>query len=128
MAEPVGGRLPAALREVVSRANLQQTDIAERLGVDQGLVSRWMNGIRRPPLEAIAAIEEMAGVPLGTILRHAGYVEDGVDVISAVHADRKLSDAAKRALIAVYDGFHTDVAVKDIRGMKRPGRRRVAAS
>jgi transcriptional regulator with XRE-family HTH domain len=112
MAEPVGGRLSAALRETVERARLSQVDIAERLGVDQPTVSRWVRGMRRPPLDVLGVVEAMAGVPLGTVLRRAGYVDgNGLDVVAAVEADPVLTESAKRAVIAVYEGFRNVLIV-----------------
>lgn len=111
MAEPVGGRLSAALRETVEKAGVSQIEIAERLGVDQPTVSRWVRGMRRPPLDILATIEDMAGVQKGTVLRVAGYVDDDLDVITAVNADPELSDAARKVVLGVYEGLRKMSAI-----------------
>lgn len=103
-------QLAIALRQTYEDAKVSQAAIATALGVEQPTVSKWAKGQNRPPLEALGVVERLAGVPLGTILRRAGYVEDMVDVRSAIAADRTLTDKSKSALSLLYDVLTTQDA------------------
>lgn len=103
MAEPVGGRLSEAFRQTYEAARVSQLDIAAALGVDQPTVSKWARGMRRPPLDALPVTEDVCGVRKGTILRRAGYVEDGCNFRDAVLADPDLSEDDRRTLLGFYD-------------------------
>ena len=103
MAEPVGGRLSAALRATYQEAGVSQVDIAEALNTDQPTVSRWARGMRRPPLDALPTVERLCGVPVGTILRRAGYVEDiELDTVQAIRSDPRLDDQGRTTLEHLY--------------------------
>lgn len=103
MAEPIGGRLSEVFRQTYEAAGLSQVDIAEALGVDQPTVSKWARGMRRPPLDALPIVERMAGLRAGTILRRAGYVDDGpCDVLAAIDADPDLDEEARTAIRIMY--------------------------
>lgn len=93
------------LHEAIRQAytgRLRQIDLAERLGVDQTAISRWARGANRPQLEELAAIEEACGRPRGYILRLAGFVDEIVDVESAVAADPRLNDEGRRTVLITY--------------------------
>lgn len=105
MATPVGGRLASALRDTVKAAGITQSELAEAMGVDQTTVSTWVRGMRRIPLDALPELEETMGVTVGTLLRKAGYVSYGGDVVSAVAADPALNDSGRQAVIAVYEAL-----------------------
>ena len=104
MAEPVGGRLSTAMRATYQEAGVSQTDIADALNTDQPTVSRWARGMRRPPLDALPVIERLCGVPLGTILRRAGYVEypAELDTEQAIRSDPRLGDESRTTLLHLY--------------------------
>ena len=108
MAEPIGGRLSEAFRQTYESAGVSQLDIAAALDVDQPTVSKWARGMRRPPLDALPVTEQLAGVPKGTILRLAGYVDDSnVDVAAAILADPRLNDGDRLVLLDVYTGLRS---------------------
>lgn len=96
-------QLAVALRQTYEDAKVSQAAIATALGVEQPTVSKWAKGQNRPPLEALAVVERLAGVPLGTILRRAGFVAEATDVRSAIAADPLLTDKSKSALSLLYD-------------------------
>lgn len=104
MAEPVGGRLSEALRATYRAAGITQEDMAAALGVDQPTVSKWVRGMRRPPLDALPVIERLCDVQKGTILRAAGYVDDDPgDVRLALRADKRLDDTTRRIMLRIYE-------------------------
>ncbi|HEY1119935.1 MAG TPA: helix-turn-helix transcriptional regulator [Acidimicrobiales bacterium] len=81
---------------------LRQIDLAAKLGVDQTAISRWSRGTSRPQLEEIAAIEAACDRPRGFVLRLAGFVDEVVDVATAVAVDPALSDQGRRIVLTTY--------------------------
>lgn len=77
---------------------INQTNIAPLMGKHQTDVSKWLVGDRQPPLEYLPAIEKALGLPVGTILRRAGFVEDAQDSVNAVLADPLLSRASREMI------------------------------
>ena len=51
-----------ALRKI---RKLTQVELARRLGVSQGIMSRWESGRHVPPPDIIAKLAELAGLPVG---------------------------------------------------------------
>jgi Zn-dependent peptidase ImmA (M78 family)/DNA-binding transcriptional regulator YiaG len=74
------------LRELRRRAGLSQTELADQLGVDTSLVSRWEKGEREPSPDQQSAFARVIGVSLDYLLhgesqkaqflRRAGYAQD----------------------------------------------------
>lgn len=95
------------LGQAVARAlsGHRQVDVAERLGVSQNSISRWKTGDQRPALDQIAALEEACGRPRGFVLRLAGYVDDVVDVETAISADPELDDIGRGVVRSAYRNY-----------------------
>jgi transcriptional regulator with XRE-family HTH domain len=113
MAEPVGGRLSAALKATYLAAGVSQVQIADRLGVEQPAVSKWARGMRRVPIDILPPIEELCGVPKGTILRRAGYVDDQPteDLETAIRSHPRLDARVKQIMLTIYrDSVRNDDA------------------
>lgn len=53
-----------ALREELSRRGLSQNKLAADLGQSSGIVSRWCNGLRQPPLAMILRMRDLLGIPV----------------------------------------------------------------
>lgn len=104
---PEDTRLSDAFRVVYESAGIPQTQIADAIpGVDQPTVSKWARGERPPPLWALPLIEQVCGVRRGTILRHAGYVDDDIDLETAIETAPDVIDATDRsALLGLYRVF-----------------------
>lgn len=94
-----------AIRATYQAAGLSQVALAERLGVDQPRISRYVRDIDRPPLEVLVAIDEACNVERGHVLRRAGFVEKANDVRSAIRADLDLDEDHKASLIDLYEVF-----------------------
>jgi len=102
---PEERRLSDAFREAYEAAGVSQTQIAEALGVDQPRVSKWARGESEPALHQLPVIDALCGQPRGHVLRLAGYVDDGVDVIAAIHQDDRLDKESRDAIILLYTVF-----------------------
>lgn len=55
------------LREARLRAGMTQVQLAEAMGVNQTAVSNWELGVTEPPARRAQRIEEVIGVPRGSI-------------------------------------------------------------
>lgn len=56
------------LREFRKRAGLNQADLAEKLGVDTSLISRWEKGEREPSTQQVVDLSRVIGVSLDYLL------------------------------------------------------------
>jgi phage repressor protein C with HTH and peptisase S24 domain len=66
------GMYGKAIQAARKRAGLTQTDLAERVGVQQGTVARWESGEIAAPMSRLRKIAEATGVALAEILDIAG--------------------------------------------------------
>jgi ribosome-binding protein aMBF1 (putative translation factor) len=62
--EPLGTRL-RSLRE---RAGMSQTQLAEKIGTDQGTVSRWERSLAEPPVTMLERIAFALDLSVGALL------------------------------------------------------------
>jgi transcriptional regulator with XRE-family HTH domain len=100
------GALTEAFKVAVETAGLTQEQLAERLGVHQTTVSKWLLGKAQPPLEHLPTIDALCGQPKGHVLRLAGYVEDiDSDVLAAIAQDPHLSEDGRASVTQVYGVF-----------------------
>jgi transcriptional regulator with XRE-family HTH domain len=73
-----------AIRRAMEQSDLRnQEALADALGIDQTAVSRMITGKTSVTVERVAEIERACGLPLGQILRWAGYVDDGTALPAA---------------------------------------------
>ena len=103
MATPVGARLGAALRATYEDAGVSQEQLADGLGVDQTTISSWARGMRRAPLDALEEVEKICRVRKGTILRRAGYVDEGVDLVTAIRTAPDLDEHGRQIMTTLYE-------------------------
>lgn len=96
---------------------LTQEQLADKLGVDQGQVSRWVRDKATPSVTRLFAIEDAAGRPRGFIMRAAGYLTDEPTVEEVLEADPAISDDAREMLKGMYA-----VAVRQHRAHLAPSR------
>lgn len=82
---------------------MTQAELADAVGVDQPTVSKWVKGSRRPSLEELSRIERACRVPLGFVLRAAGFVADTLTVPDAIEADPMLPEPDKQLLLLIYN-------------------------
>lgn len=85
-----------------ARGTMTQGDLAQALGTDQPVISKWERGERRPSLEELHAIEQATGRRRGFILITAGCVDDVVTVNDAIDV-APIKDHAKTYLKSMYE-------------------------
>lgn len=57
------------IREVLEEKNKNQVWLADKLGVDEVTVSRWMNNHRQPSMERLAEIAKALGVKIKDLIK-----------------------------------------------------------
>ena len=57
------------IREVLEEKNRNQVWLADKLGVDEVTVSRWMNNHRQPSMERLAEIAKALGVKIKDLIK-----------------------------------------------------------
>lgn len=110
MVRPIGGRLSEAFRATYEAAGVTQTQIAQELRsrgwtVEQTHVSRWARGMSQIPLDALPIVEEVCGLPRGTILQRAGYCDppEKMTVPMAIADDPELDERARVVVLETYE-------------------------
>jgi transcriptional regulator with XRE-family HTH domain len=101
--DPVAVRLGEGLRAACNNAGVTFKEVAARLGVRPEQVSTWATGSKQLQMETMERIEQILGVQRGTILRLAGYVDDGklIDLESLTPGARLAVEAILRAFDSV---------------------------
>jgi len=94
---PIGEAIRAAYR-----GRLTQTELAKRLGVAQNTISRWSTGDASPSFDDLAALERACNLPLGWVLRSAGYVTETKTAADAIAADANIDAPRRELLLATY--------------------------
>ena len=56
------------LRQMRERVNLRQEDVARRMNVDQGTVSKWEKGVHIPPRKYHKKLARIYGVTVDELL------------------------------------------------------------
>lgn len=77
------------IRQLRRRAGLTQEALAERLGVDQGTVSRWERGVERPRPRRLSLVRQLLLVDAEQIARHRQLAMIRSDMVAGgLHDDR----------------------------------------
>lgn len=97
--------LGEAIQHARTDAGLSQTDLADRVGIDQPRLSRYIRGVDLVPYDLLPLIDAACGKPKGHVLRLAGLVDEGVDVVAALKLDPKLGDDEREAMLLLYGTF-----------------------
>lgn len=99
MMSPLGEHLRIAR----DRCGLQQKEVAEAVGVSQGLVSNWENGKKTPSFEQIRALSRVLPIDVTAMLDRQFDICD--DVERAILASTKLTKKEQDSLLASYGVF-----------------------
>lgn len=91
----------AAIKRALVAANLNQSDLAATLGKGNATVSEWVRGRTLPSLAQLLEIEDVVGLPHGTVLRDA-HVFGVPNVEAAIRSDPELDEPAQDLLIREY--------------------------
>jgi transcriptional regulator with XRE-family HTH domain len=105
--------LGALLRAQRLAADLSLRELSERTKVSNAYLSQLERGLHEPSLSVLRAIASALGVPLGSLLTHAGVIEreEGDeeapphDTEAAILRDPQLSEPQRIALLSVYRSF-----------------------
>ena len=91
-------------------AELSQRELARMTNLSDPYLSQLERGLHEPSLRVIKSIARALNIPTETMLRHAGLIEDGVDLNTeaAIYSDTRLTNAQKDSLVAVYRCFVAD--------------------
>jgi transcriptional regulator with XRE-family HTH domain len=109
--------LGAFIREQRQRANLSLRQLAEKTSLSNPYLSQVERGLHQPSIRALRAISDALNLSAETLLAQAGLIDaiagDAPKAASAdaeavpeteraIHADPRLSEDQKAALLAVY--------------------------
>lgn len=97
--------LGEAIQHARTDAGLSQTDLAEQICIDQPRLSRYIRGVDLVPYDLLPLIDAACGKPKGHVLRLAGLVDEGVDVVAAIQLDAKLGPDEREAMLLLYSTF-----------------------
>jgi phage repressor protein C with HTH and peptisase S24 domain len=74
--------LGAAIREIRKNRNLNQVDIAERVGTDSGNISRYESNKQKPSVEMLDKIADALGTSVSEIYRRAETADGEISEIN----------------------------------------------
>jgi transcriptional regulator with XRE-family HTH domain len=113
--EAQDGALGAFIRSQRELARLSLRQMAELTSLSHPYLSQIERGLHQPSVRVLKLIAEALNVSAETLLVQAGLLEgqdDDVDgsrtteqVTALIRADKRLSEAQKAALLAVYDSM-----------------------
>lgn len=61
------------IREALATLQIDQAELARRLGVTQSAVSKWLSGFGNPDFESCLRLAKFTGRPAAQFLRAAGH-------------------------------------------------------
>lgn len=87
--EIIGYDFGLLLRELRERANLTQKQLGSRIGVSEGMISRYENNMSEPPFETIrdfaaifnVSMDYLAGMEKQRSIPTTGLTEEQVDIM-----------------------------------------------
>ena len=65
-------------KDILYKKGFTQQEFASKLGVDQVMISQWMNGARNPSIKSIKKIAEVLDVPVNYFLGESNIGNDGL--------------------------------------------------
>lgn len=95
-------RVCRAFRLAYQQAGMTQEALAEATGIRQATISKYARGETHPPLDVLEKVDRALGKPAGHVLRLAGYVDDDVDLETAIQTfPAAVEPSGRQALLAV---------------------------
>lgn len=111
------------IREQRRAAQLSVRKLASLAGVSNPYLSQIERGLRRPSAEILNAIAKGLRISAETLYVKAGILEDRpspADLVTAILADKSITESQKQALIRVYRSFQEETEGR--RSRRRPAR------
>ena len=106
------GALGEFIRTQRKLAKLSLRELALLSDLSNAYLSQLERGMHEPSIRVVKSLAAAFDLPAEVLLEHAGLLEkDGGDgpqpdrIQAAIHADRRLTDSQKEALLAVYRSF-----------------------
>lgn len=104
------GSVGEYIREQRHLAELSLRQLAANAGVSNPYLSQIERGLRRPSAEILGQIAKALRISAETLYVKAGILEEhggDVTVLSALQADRTISDRQRQVLLEIYASFQT---------------------
>jgi transcriptional regulator with XRE-family HTH domain len=96
------------IREQRSAAKMSLRKLAKLAGVSNPYLSQIERGLRRPSAEILNAIAKGLRISAETLYVQAGILDDRrdpADLVSAILADRSITERQKQVLVQIYRSF-----------------------
>lgn len=103
MASQEGATFGNALKAALRAARINQAELARRLGIDAGSVSRWANDKAVPHVDAVARIEEELGADLSLAFERSAPAYE-------LYVSAPITGLGKRGLASHHDAVAEVVA------------------
>lgn len=106
------------IRELRRRNFLNQTAFANRIGVTQGTVSQWENGLTRPNSEQLKAISEAFNISVDDLLRGEKVSEQAAgapktpEARSLAKGIDSMPETQRKAILNMMAGLYPEVFTK----------------
>jgi len=68
--------LGQAIRENRNGMNMTQVELADRLGLSQETIANYEAGIRKPPIDTVAAMAHIFGITIDDLVTSHSYMQD----------------------------------------------------
>jgi transcriptional regulator with XRE-family HTH domain len=114
------------IREQRTAARLSVRKLAQLAGVSNPYLSQIERGLRRPSADILNAIAKALRISAETLYVKAGILDgrrEPADLVSAVVADRSITERQKQVLIQIYRSFR-----EETEGRRRARRKAVTAA
>jgi transcriptional regulator with XRE-family HTH domain len=103
------------IREQRRAARLSVRKLASMAGVSNPYLSQIERGLRRPSAEILNAIAKGLRISAETLYVKAGILDDRripADLVTAILADRSITESQKQILIQVYRSFQEETEAR----------------
>lgn len=112
--------LSETIREIRRRNFLNQSQFAQKIGVTQGTISQWENGLTRPNAEQLRSISQAFNISVDDLLRGENITEPSPGVPKTPEA-RSLAKGVdtmpplqRKALMEMMAGLYPGIFMKGI--------------
>ena len=110
--------LSDTIKDIRRRNFLNQTQFAQKIGVTQGTVSQWENGLTRPNSDQLRSISDAFNISVDDLLRGENVVEPAPGTPKTPEARLlakgvdKMPEAQRKAIMNMMTGLYPGVFEK----------------